>query len=162
MPNRSEMNNSHDSRLESKFNYHDVQVLIDNIELILMKSVENYQNISSEELISYFDEPAPSGDLTTLSDILDKKWLLIHELVELSELKLMNLQISSHLLRTHPMEVEYAHITATEYEFKFAREGNDNGWIESRLKDVRTWLEDDDMPEDLKCRCFYLIDHFSL
>lgn len=39
--------------------------------MILQPIVVDYQQISADELISYFDGPAPSGDDTTLSDILE-------------------------------------------------------------------------------------------
>ncbi len=48
----------------------------------------------------------------------------------------MNFVISSQLLTTHPIQVVYAHITATEYELKFAKEGNDDTWISLRMKHV--------------------------
>ena len=112
-------------------------------------------------MVNYFKDPAPSGDLTDISDILHNKWLLIHELIELSELKGMNLKISAELLRTHPTEVDYAHITATEYELKFAKKGNENIWINSRLKDIISWGEDELMPDDLRSRCHKMVEKYS-
>ncbi|MCE7737581.1 MAG: hypothetical protein GPJ54_22010 [Candidatus Heimdallarchaeota archaeon] len=138
-----------------------VQSEINRVEKILCGKVDAYQNVAVEELISYFDGPAPSGDTTTLSDILENQWLFIHELIELSELKKMNLPISHRLFKTHPNEVDVAHITATEYELKFAAEGNDYNWISLRMKDVNSWLEDETMPLNLKIRCEKLIEDYS-
>ena len=147
-------------RVLSTFKYQ-IQSEINEIEKILQTIVVDYQQISADELINYFDGPAPSGDDTTISDILESRWLLIHELIELSELKKMNLRISSQLLRTHPNEVDFAHITATEYELKFAKEANDLNWIHSRINDVNSWIEDEEMPQELKSRCEKLIKEFS-
>lgn len=134
---------------------------IDHIEIILEKEPIDYHHISAGELIEYFTGPAPSGDLTTLSDVLENRWLLIHELVELSELKKLNLEIFSSLLRTHPVEVDYAHIIAMESELKFANQGGNHEWVIRRVRGIKSWLVDDEkMPTDLKTRCHQLIEKY--
>ncbi|MDH5402024.1 MAG: hypothetical protein OEZ01_12695 [Candidatus Heimdallarchaeota archaeon] len=138
-----------------------IQNQIGNIEEIIRPVVSNYIPVGASELKAYFDEEAPSGDTTTLSDILENKWLLIHELIELSELKNSGFTITASLLRTHSLEVEYAHITATEYELKFAFEGNDIEWINSRLENVKYWSNDDLLPHELRLRCDELILKYS-
>jgi hypothetical protein len=153
--------NTHNSILSSKIGFQEIQDQIDKIEILLKKTVIQYQSVSAEELNNYFDDIPPSGDETTLFDVLNNQWLLIHELIELSELKRINLKISSQLLKTHPVEVDYAHITATEYELKFAKDGNDHNWISMRLKDINAWFEDEMMPIDLRARCSKLIKDFS-
>lgn len=148
-------------RIETKLTNQEIQDVINKTEINLFQAVINYQHITSKELVSWFEDEAPSGDITTLSDILTNKWLLIHELVELSELKNMGFKISSQLLRTHATEVDYAHITATEYELKFAKEDMDLVWINSRLKHVDSWIKEDEMPKDLINRCLELLRLYS-
>ena len=138
-----------------------IQQAIKQAEELIGGKVEHYNKISANELVDYFEDDAPSGDITTIEDILGNKWLLIHELIELSELKGLDLKISSKLLVTHAKEVDYAHITATEYELKFAQENKDEKWIKSRLIDINSWSNDDDMPQDLKSRCRKLLKIYS-
>ncbi len=148
-------------RTQSKLSIQEIQMKIEHIEIILAKESIDYHHISAGELIEYFKGPAPSGDLTTLSDILENRWLLIHELVELSELKKLKLEIFSSLLRTHPAEVDYAHIIALEYELKFANQGGDNEWVIRRIRGIKSWLADDEkMPSEIKSRCHKLIEKY--
>ncbi len=50
-----------------------IQSEITKVEKILQTRVVDYQQIFAKELIRYFDAPAPSGDITILSDILDSR-----------------------------------------------------------------------------------------
>ena len=140
----------------------EIQGLINKTEDFLINSELDYQNVAVEELVEYFNGPAPSGDLTTLSDVIRNRWLLIHELVEISELKRMNLSVSAKLLITHPTEVDYAHITALEYELKYAKLGGDHDWITKRISGINSWLDDDKMmPADLKSLCHRVVEKYS-
>ena len=149
------------SNTSTKVEFEDIQDQINKIETILITTVVGYQNISAHQLVDYFDGPAPSGDVTTLQDVLDNRWLLIHELIELSELKNMGLKISAELLTTHPNGVDIAHVTATEYELKFAKEGNDLDWVRMRIGGINAWLEDSTMPVDLILKCQDLMQEYS-
>ena len=102
----------------------------------------DFVTVEPVDLIRYFDGEAPSGDITTLDDVLESDWLLIHELVELSELKKAGLEISIDLLTSNVTEVEHAHMLATEIELEAAAQANDKEYIRKRLESVRYWLED--------------------
>ncbi|MFX0094751.1 MAG: hypothetical protein ACFFBD_23645 [Candidatus Hodarchaeota archaeon] len=119
-------------------------------------------DISSEELIEYFAGETPSGDVTTLADVLDNQWLLIHELIELSELKRVGLSISFSLLFTHLTDVYEAHVTATEWEFYLAKQMGDEDWIVIRLPLVTSWLNHDpDFPTHLRERLHNLLASYA-
>ena len=96
-----------------------IQISIDEVEQQLMGAVSNYSKITAEELIAYFDGPAPSGDTTTLNDILNNRWLLTHEIIELSELKNMGFNISIKFLHSQTLEVDLAHIIAIDRNCNF-------------------------------------------
>ena len=68
-----------------------IQLLIDKIELQLKQFRIPHVKVSVEDLLEYFSYDAPTGDTTTLKDVLENKWLLLHELIEISELKKKNL-----------------------------------------------------------------------
>jgi len=117
--------------------------------------------VKAEELISYFEGDAPSGDTTTLQQVLKTKWLLIHEIVEISELKKMDFRISFDLLISNPTEVFQAHLVATEWEFHLAKKEGANIWIRKRLKNVKSWLNDPEMTSSHISKCYDLIQKFS-
>ncbi|NHJ86952.1 MAG: hypothetical protein FK734_15930 [Asgard group archaeon] len=124
----------------------------------LLKS-QNYTivKISASELIAYFEGDAPSGDTTTLNQVLDNKWLLIHELVEINELKQLGFEISSKLLFTESSKVFEAHLVAIDWELHFALNDSDINWISKRLDDVRNWLKDPDLSKTLHEKCQALL-----
>ncbi|HUT82786.1 MAG TPA: hypothetical protein VMZ29_16440 [Candidatus Bathyarchaeia archaeon] len=110
-------------------------------------------DIYVQELQAYFEGDAPSGDSITLDMVLQKKWLLVHEIIELSELKKQSFTINSNLLFTQPAEVFNAHLIATEWELALALKENDRQWIQKRLKDIQSWLADTSLNNELKARC---------
>lgn len=146
---------------QSSFDQKATQDVIDVVEAELVSIVENYMAVTATELLAYFDGPAPSGDETTLEDVLNNRWLLVHELVEISELKKMGLRISAQLLWDHEEEVDLAHMTATEYELQLAHQAGDNNWVSRRLQGVYGWMQDESTVEVLKERCRQLLSRFS-
>ncbi len=142
-------------------NKKEIQEKINNTISFLLKSEYPVDEMQAQELIDYFSGEAPSGDTTTIDDVLESKWLLVHEIIEIDQLKKMGFQISVNLLHTHPIEVFQAHLTATKYELNFASEANDSSWVKSRLVHVRSWLEDTTLPNELLDLCQLLLDQFS-
>ncbi|MCE7745180.1 MAG: hypothetical protein GPJ52_08620 [Candidatus Heimdallarchaeota archaeon] len=117
--------------------------------------------IKAEELIAYFKGDAPSGDTTTLEQILQSKWLLVHELVEISELKKQGYSITFDLLVSKPTVVFQAHLIATDWELQLARKEEDYAWIRKRLNDVKNWLEDSSLPSNLTTKCNKILEKYS-
>jgi len=117
--------------------------------------------IIAKELAAYFEGEAPSGDSITLEMVLQSKWLLLHELVELSELKKQGFTITAELLFSHPEEVFRAHLIATAWELKIADKEGDDLWIQKRLQDVQHWLEESTLKQDLKEKCQQLLQKYS-
>lgn len=132
------------------------------IEVYLFLNENNFfpLKITANELLDYFKGDTPSGDTITLEMVLDSKWLLIHEIVELSELKKEGFEINSDILFTNPKEVFEAHLIATEWEIHFANKENDHQWIKRRRKDIQNWLDDSSLNEELKTRCIKLLQMF--
>lgn len=118
--------------------------------------------IKAEELIAYFEGDAPSGDTTTLEQVLQSKWLLVHELVEISELKKQGYTIIFDLLVSKPTVVFQAHLIATDWEFQLARKEADNEWIKKRLNDVKNWSEDPNLKSSSSSKCRELLQKYSM
>lgn len=119
-----------------------IQTAIAEAEKLIRHNLIEYVPISSSEFVAYFEGDAPSGDTITLTNVINNAWLVVHELIELSELKQMGLPINSELLSKNMDEVTEAHCTATEVELRLAALAGDDEWIENRLRDVQDWLED--------------------
>jgi hypothetical protein len=117
--------------------------------------------ITPEELIEYFSGDTPTGDTTTLRMVIENPWLLLHELVELKQLKMMGFTISRRLLWKHPKELFAAHVTATECELEAAFEAGDLEWVDTRTQLIPMWLENSDISPDMRERCLVLMKKYA-
>ncbi len=117
--------------------------------------------IKAEELIAYFEGDAPSGDTTTLEQVLQSKWLLIHEVIEICELKKLGHTITFDLLVSESDIVFQTHLIATDWEFRLARKEGAEDWIKKRIEDVRSWLEDPDLLPSSFTKCHELLQKYG-
>lgn len=138
-----------------------IQEKIDVFHSLLLEYGYPIEEIYAQELIDYFEGEAPSGDTTTLDDILQSKWLLIHEIIELNELKKMGFKISADLLFSESAKVYQAHLTATEWELTLAFEAKDFSWIATRLIHIKSWLEDSSISKENDNRCKAMLAKYS-
>ena len=96
-----------------------------------------------------------SEDPTTIQDVLNNEYVLIHELVEISELKKTERVIDKHVIMETPKIPFYtAHFNAMETELKYALHKRDTYWTKIRLKQHKESVLDDDsnLPEELRPR----------
>jgi hypothetical protein len=80
---------------------------------------------------------------------------MVHELVEISELKKMGRTIDKRVIEDSPKtEVYDAHLTAIETELKYALHKHDTYWAKIRLRQHKESVLDDDpnLPEELRPR----------
>lgn len=138
-----------------------IQELIEETKQLVEGHNLSLQEVYAEDLVEYFSGETPTGDTTTLVMVLDSRWLLLHEIIELSELKRMGHEISSKIPFTHQKEVYHAHMTATEWEFRIAKEKNDLDWVKQRISLIPSWLEDPEMPPVLRKRCKKLLSMYE-
>lgn len=75
----------------------------------------------------------PTGDIVTLDNILSNEYFMVHEIVEISELKEMGIVIDKQTVMKHYPKVYEAHLTAMDYELTFALNNRDYEWIKERL-----------------------------
>lgn len=119
-------------------------------------------DVTPDELREYFAGETPTGDTTTLNDVVSNKWLLVHELVELKQLKLKGFEISRRLVWDRFEDVLEAHFVATETELDLALKHNDLDWVLKRIGTVESWLEDPDLAERFRTRCERLLEEYGI
>ena len=118
-------------------------------------------DVSPQELVEYFSRTTPTGDTTTLHDVVSHRWLFLHEMVELKHLKLKSHEISSSLVWNHKEDALGAHVAATAVELKLALKHDDREWVRKRVELIPSWLQDSDFPEHYRAACEHLLDHYS-
>ncbi len=121
------------------------------------------KEVSAQEFYDYLTGETFSGDTTTLKDVLGNEYLLIHELVEINELKKMALPINKRVIVDLPKIVIYdAHLTAIETELDYALHKKDCFWIKVRLRQHKESILDNDpnLPKEMRPRAERLFEKF--
>lgn len=122
------------------------------------------KQISVKEFHDYVTGEIFSEDTTTLHDVLDNEFLIIHEVIEISELKKMGRKINKRTIVESPKTMIYtAHFTAMEQELNYAFLKKDFFWIKIRLRQHKeSVLEDDpNLPEKLRPKGEEILEKFS-
>lgn len=118
-------------------------------------------DVTPHELLEYFSGDTPTGDTTTINDVIEHPWLLLHEIAELKHLKLRGFVISRKLLWDNYMDVLEAHIAATAIELKIAKIHGDFKWISKRVSLIPSWLDHSNIPEILRNSLLNLIETYK-
>lgn len=130
-------------------------------EAILTARGYEYTPVEPWEFIDYLTGPTPTGDETTLEEVLEKRYLTIHEVVETSELKKRGVPLDESTVTEHFHDVFAAHVVAFEAEISLARDEGSDDWVEERLRLVDVWLEDDLTPEGFRGDLVALKEKFA-
>ena len=103
-----------------------------------------------------------SPDITALRDVLGNEFLMVHELVEISELKKMGRKIGKRVIVNSPKEVIYkAQFFAQEFEINYALRKKDYAWVKIRLRQhKRVLMDDPNLPDDMKPVAQMIYDKF--
>jgi hypothetical protein len=112
-------------------------------------------DVSAKEFYDYMTGEIFSDDPTTLQDVLNNEYIMIHELVEISELKKIGRKIDKHVIMETPKIPFYtAHLNAMETELKYALYKRDTYWAKIRVRQHKESVVDDDpnLPEELRPR----------
>ena len=79
------------------------------------------KEVSAREFYDFMTGEIFSEDKTTLDDVLGNEYLMVHELVEINELKKMGRTIDKRVIVDSPKTVIYdAHLTAMQTELNYA------------------------------------------
>ncbi len=77
-------------------------------------------NVSFDEFVTYLTAESYKVDSFTIRDILDNRYLLIHELVEITVLKSKGYSIDEDVFRRAYSDSYEAHLEAIDVELYFA------------------------------------------
>lgn len=126
----------------------------------------NYEleEISPKEFYDYMTSEIYSEDTTTLNAVLSNNYLIIHELVEISELKKIGRTINKRVIVESPKTAIYeAHLKAMETELAYALYKKDYFWIKIRLRQFKKNVlnNDPNLPKKLKPKAEALLEKFS-
>ncbi len=96
---------------------------------------------SADELRAWLrtDTPYPNP---SPADLLDSPLLVVHEIVEIEEVKRRGLRITKDVIVRNPETINDAHLVAARAELAIAAKEGDRGHVASRYVDLRGWCED--------------------
>jgi hypothetical protein len=111
-------------------------------------------DVSAREFYDYLTGEIFSDDPTTIRDVLGNEYIMMHELVEMSELKKIGRKIDKRVIMDTPRSAFYTtHLNALETELKYALYKGDTYWVKFRLKLFKESEADDpNLPEELRPR----------
>ena len=121
-------------------------------------------DVSPQEFFDYMTGDIFSEDHTTLRDVLGNEYIMVHELVEISELKKMGRTINKRVIVDSPKTTIYtAHFTAMETELSYSLQKGDTYWAKWRLKSHKNSVLDADpnLPEEMRPRAEEIFKKFS-
>jgi len=120
------------------------------------------EDVSPREFYSYMTGETLSGDRITLEEVLRSDFLTLHEVIEISELKKKGIPINEVTTVNCPLKTTYeAHMTAVEYEIKYALKREDLAYVKLRLAHMREWLEDENIPKELTPKLKSMVEKLS-
>jgi hypothetical protein len=85
---------------------------------------------------------------------------MIHELVEVCELRRVCIPIGWETAVRFPSEVYEAHLKAVEVKLTIAEGRGGQDWIDKKLRDAESWLQGPQLPHHLRRLCERLIERF--
>lgn len=135
--------------MKSKWLLKRIRTRIDEISEILRENGYEPEEISEEEFYQYLTGETPYKEKYLMEDILKSDFLMLHEVVEISELKRMGIPVNKRTVMEFHPKVYEAHLTATDVELSYALRVGDFSWIRTRLEHVRSWKEDELLPPEL-------------
>ncbi|RLG84660.1 MAG: hypothetical protein DRO40_00505 [Thermoprotei archaeon] len=103
-------------------------------------------NADPNEFITYLTAASYEADSFTIKDILDNKYLLIHELIEITILKNKGYSINKEIFKKAFPDSYEAHLDAIDLELHVAFKNEDFDWVRRRINDLRTYLNDPLLP----------------
>jgi len=117
-------------------------------------------NAEPDEFITYLTATSYETDSFTTRDILDNKYLLIHELIEITILKSKGYSIDKEVFKEAFPDSYEAHLDAIDLELYIASKNEDFDWIKRRINDLRTYLDDPLLPIHLVDKVKNIINRY--
>lgn len=169
--NKIKMKHSSERTEDIERLFNRINVKIKEATRILKQLGYESENISAREFYDYMTGETPTGDTVTLYDVLRNEFFMIHEVVEISELKRMGISINKQTIMRYYPKVYEAHITAMDYELTHALNKKDYEWFKRRFVSPEIFLsqlndpylppEYNYLPQQLTPKCKSIIKKFS-
>lgn len=117
----------------------------------------------AEQFYAFLSGDKISNEKVTLRDIIGSEYLMVHVVVEISELLRMGLKIDGKTVSGNDAEKLYeAHLRAADYEMGYAMLIEDYYWMKHRLGFLAEMInEDKNLPETLKPVASKVYDNFK-
>ena len=115
-----------------------------------------------KELYDYLNGENFRESRITFRDRVGNEYLLLHSIIEISELKEAGVDINTKTIVDTPKEVLYgAHLKATDYELGYSLILEDFYWLKHRLAYLgRDIKNDENLPESLKEKALEIYNSF--
>jgi len=107
----------------------------------LLKAQGRECSTTPAELKAWFEAETPYDDIS-LEEVLRNPYLVVHELVEVEEVRRKGLVLGKRTIVDNLEGVDEAHLVATRLELRCAYAEGDSGHIRSRIPDIVAWMDD--------------------
>ena len=108
---------------------------------LLLRKAGYECHVTSSELVAWLKTDTPYLNPSNES-LLKNPYLVIHEAVEINEVKKMGLRITKDVIVRNMERINDAHLTASIVEFDIAAKDAALDHLRSRYGDLRSWCED--------------------
>lgn len=117
----------------------------------------------AEQFYAFLTGGKISNKNVTFRDIIGNEYLMVHVVVEISELIRMGIKIDTKTVSSADAEKLYeAHLRAADYEMGYAMLIEDYYWMKHRLEFLANMIEEDkNLPESLKPVASKIYDNFT-
>ncbi len=117
---------------------------------------------TAQEFYDYLTGETFTGDRITLRQILGNEYLMLHEVVEVCELKRLGVAIDKDTTMTADKTKIYsAHLAAMDFELGYSLLLEDYYWLRHRLgHHFKMVKKDEHLPDSLKARAKKILDDF--
>jgi hypothetical protein len=117
----------------------------------------------AEQFYAFLSGDKISNEKVTLRDIIGNEYLMVHVVVEISELLRMGISIDNKTVSGNDVEKLYeAHLRAADYEMGYAMLIEDYYWMKHRLGYLADMIEKDkNLPESLKPVATEIYENFT-
>ncbi len=86
----------------------------------------------------------------TVDQVVHNLFFVVHELVEIKEVKRMGLRMTKEVIVKNPLAIAEAHLKAADVEFRIAYAMKDVNHLKMRVEDAKAWCEDPVLTPALK------------
>ncbi len=117
-------------------------------------------DVSPADFDAWFQADTPYPDIS-MDEVLLNPMLVVHELVEIDEVKRLGLALTKDVIVSNLGLVDRAHLKAAEVEIKIAAALKNVNHLVERIKDVRAWSRDPLTEPEMRRRYAHLAEEMS-